>query len=296
MKIFDIFKKKEKINILEIIEKKGLIKRYFLLVLGILLSAISFNMFFYPLKIVVGGISGVSIIINKLFNFNPTIFIYIVNGILIVFSYFLLGKEKTLKSLVGSLLFPLFVEITSFTTTILNISNDTILLYIIFGSVLSGISSGIIFKTGFSGGGTDILTQIFSKYSKISIGKAMLIINTIIIGTSGIVFSINSIMYALISLYIISIITDKVLLGISEDKVFFIVTDKEDEIKDYIVDNLKHTVTVLKGMGGFSNKKNNLLMTVVPTKEYFILKELIQYIDNDAFFVVSDSYQVIGGE
>ncbi len=153
--------------------------------------------------------------------------------------------------------------------------------------MLSGVSSGIIFKTGFSSGGTDIITQIFSKYSKISIGKAMLIINTIIIGTSGIVFSINSIMYALISLYIISIITDKVLLGISEDKVFFIVTDKEDEIKDYIVDNLKH---------GFSNKKNNLLMTVVPTKEYFILKELIQYIDNDAFFVVSDSYQVIGGE
>ena len=167
---------------------------------------------------------------------------------------------------------------------------------IIFGSFLSGIASGIIFKTGFSAGGSDIITQIVSKYKKTSIGKSMLITNIIIIGLSGIVFSINSIMYAIISLYIISIVTDKVLLGISDEKLLFIISSKEKEIKKYITNRLNHSVTVLKGVGAFTNKNNNMLITAVPTKEYFIVKELINLIDKNAFFVTTDTYQVIGGK
>ena len=299
MGIFDFFKKKNTIDMEQIIKNidgKHLVRRYIILILSLLLSAISYNLFFVSGKIVTGGVSGTAIIVEELFKINPSTFIFMVNIILIVFSYFLLGKSQTVKNLVGSLLYPVFVSLTSNITNYIDIANADLLLKTLFGAVLIGIASGLVFKVGFSSGGSDIITQVFAKYSKISIGKASLIVNMIIIGTSGFIFGWINAMYGIIAIYIITTMTDKVLLGISDNKAFFIITSKEEEVKDFIIDNLKHSVTILKSHGGFTNKNRNVLMVIVPTKEYFILKESIHAIDKDSFFVVTDSYQVSGGE
>lgn len=299
MKLFNFIKRKNNIDMEQLIKNidgKHLIRRYVLLILALFLSAASYNLFFVSGKIVVGGVSGTAIIVQELLNIDRSIFILFVNIILIVFSYFLLGTQKTIRNLVGSLVYPLFVSLTSNIINYIDITEADLLIKTLFGAVLSGVASGIVFKVGFSSGGTDIITQILSKYSKISIGKATLIVNTIIIGASGFIFGWINVMYAVIALYIISIMTDKVLLGISNNKAFFIITSKEDEIKDFIIENLKHSVTILKSQGGFTNKSRNVLMVIIPTKEYFILKESIHEIDKDSFFVVTDSYQVSGGE
>ncbi|MBE6152659.1 MAG: YitT family protein [Firmicutes bacterium] len=299
MEILSFFKNTSQIDMKEIIKKidsKHLIRRYVILILALLLSATSYNLFFVSGKIVTGGVSGTAIITEALFNINPSTFIFIVNIILMFFSYFLLGKSQTIKNLVGSLLYPIFVSLTSNITSYIDINSADLLIKTLFGAVISGIAGGMIFKVGFSSGGSDIITQILSKYSKISIGKASLIVNTIIIGFSGLIFGWINAMYGVIAIYIITTMTDKVLLGISDNKAFFIITSKEDEIKDFIIDNLKHSVTILKSHGGFTNKNRNVLMVTIPTKEYFIFKESIHEIDPDAFFVVTDSYQVSGGE
>ena len=299
MSIVNFFKRKKNIDmeiLIKNIDKKNLIRRYILLIFALFLSALSYNLFFVSGKIVVGGVSGIAIIIEEILNIDPSIFILIVNLILIIFSFFLFGKDKTIKNLVGSLAYPLFVSMTSNMVNYIDITEADLLIKSLFGATLYGIAGGIIFKIGFSSGGTDIITQILSKYSKISIGKATLIVNTIIIGGSGFIFGWINVMYAVIALYIISVMTDKVLLGISNNKAFFIITSKEKEIKDFIIENLKHSVTILKSQGGFTNKNRNVLMVIVPTKEYFILKESIHEIDKDSFFVVTDSYQVSGGE
>lgn len=299
MRLFDLLTRKNPIDMEQIIKKidgKHLVRRYIILILALLLSAASYNLFFVSGKIVVGGVSGIAIIVEELLNLDPSIFILSVNVILLILSYFLLGKGQTVKNLVGSLIYPLFVSLTSNITNYIDIANADLLIKTLFGAVLSGAASGLIFKVGFSSGGSDIITQILSKHSKISIGKASLMINTIIIGFSGFIFGWINAMYAVIAIYIITTITDKVLLGISDNKAFFIITSKEDEIKDFIIENLKHSVTILKSQGGFTNKNRNVLMVIIPTKEYFILKESIHEIDNDAFFVVTDSYMVSGGE
>ena len=283
-------------KIQERINQKPKVGRYIQFILGCFILAVSFNLFLAPNDLVTGGVSGVSIILNHLFGINTSIFILIVNILLLVLSYFLLGKEKTKASILGSLLFPLFVELTSDINLFFQIDNSQLLLSALFAGVVYGFGAGINFRAGFTTGGTDILNQIISKYFKISMGKSMLICDGTIVALSGIVFGINHMLYAIIILYLISYMSDKVILGISESKAFYIITDEDTKIKEYIIKYLNHGVTVFQAKGGYKKEKQHVLMCVLPTKEYYRLKEGIHEIDPDAFFVVTDAYEVFGGE
>ena len=103
-------------------------------------------------------------------------------------------------------------------------------------------------------------------------------------------------MYSIVILYIMSLMSDRVILGVSDSKAFYIITDKDDEIKEFILKNLNHGATIFKAKGGFKKENRNVLMCVLPTKEYYQLRTGISEIDKDAFFVVTDAYEVFGGE
>ena len=170
------------------------------------------------------------------------------------------------------------------------------MLSVLIGGILYGIGAGLVFKAGFTTGGTDILNQIISKYAKISIGKSMLISDGTIVLSSAIFFGLDIMLYSVVILYIISYISDRIILGISDNKMFYIITDKDEEIKDFILNKLKHGVTVFKAKGGYRKIKGNVLMTVLPTKDYYTLRTGIKEIDRTAFFIVTDSYELYGGE
>lgn len=282
-------------NIMNEIKNNKKIGRYLILFFGLFLSALSYNLFFVPSKIVVGGVSGLAIIFEHLANINTSLFILCANIILIILSYFLLGKSNTLKSIIGSLLFPLFTMLTQNITNYIDVSGVDLLMLTVFGSIISGFAGGLIFKVGYNSGGTDILMNILNKYFKISIGQANLIVNMIIILLSGFIFGINNMFYAIVAIYIMSILNDKILLGIDNNKTVLIITKNEKEIKNFIMQKLEHGVTVLKSKGGFTNERRDVLLLVIPSREYFILKEAIHLIDEDAFFVVLDSYQAFYG-
>ena len=278
------------------IDNKSKFKRYAQFCLGCLLVAISFNLFLAPNDLVPGGVSGFSVIINHLLGINKSIIILGLSLLLLILSYIFLGKNKTRGSILGSLLFPLFVEITSNISEIIQIDTSQLLLSAVFGGILYGFGAGIIFKAGFTTGGTDILNQIISKYAKVSMGKSMLICDGTIVLLSGIVFGPNKLMYSVIILYLISYMSDRVILGISDSKAFYIVTDEEKKIKEYVIKYLNHGVTVFNAKGGYKKEKQTVLLCVLPTKDYYKLKEGIHEIDPDAFFVVTDAYEVFGGE
>lgn len=292
------FKKKTKINenIVKSIYKKFRIKRYISLVIGLLLISIAFNLFLLPNNIVFGGVSGLSIITKKLLGWQPSIFILASSLLLLILSYFVLGKEKTTASVFGSIMFPIFVNLTANISNIIKIDNSELLLSAVFGGILYGLGAGLVFKAGFTTGGTDIINQIISKYRKVSMGNAMLMSDGLIVFCGVFVFGITKLMYALIVVYIIGLLTDRVLLGISDSKAFYIIAEKDEEIKDYVLNYLNHGVTIFDAKGGYSKAKEKVLLCVVPTKEYFKLKEGIHEIDKSAFFVVTDAYEVFGGE
>lgn len=271
-------------------------KRYVNFIIGCLLIAVAYNIFLSPNSIVPIGIGGLAILLNKIFDIPNYLIILGFDVLLLILSYFLLGKEQTKASLIGSLLFPLFVQLTEHINVWLEIETSQMLLSAIFGGVLYGFGVGMVFKAGFTTGGTDILNQIISKYFKISIGNSMRFCDGLIVCSSILVFGITNFMYSVVTLYIISIMSDKVILGISDSKAFYIITDKEKEIKEYIIKYLNHGVTIFNAKGGYEKEKENVLMCVLPTKDYYRLKEGIHEIDKEAFFVVTDAYEVFGGE
>lgn len=289
--------KKDKIeeNIVRKIYKKDRLKRYFEFLIGVFFLSLAFNFAMFPMKITY-GFSGIGIVFNVLFNLNASTVILIASLLVLIISYFLLGKEKTRNSVVGSILYPVFVMLTEPLTGTFKLPMSEPLLIVIYGAALAGFGIGLILKSGFTTGGTDIVNQILSKYLKFSMGKAMIISNTVIILLGVIAFDYLTLMYSILTIYIVSIITDKVILGISESKMFYIITEHETAIKKFVLEHLSHGVTVLEASGGFTGDRKKMIMCIIPTKEYFLAKEGIHSIDPNAFFVVADAYEVSGGE
>lgn len=292
MRLFKRLRSKRDLKILKLVKKTNLFKRYFFLIIGTIIYASSYNLFMFKNNIVYGGASGISIITQKVI--DPSIMILILNVFFLSLSLIFLGKKKTLDSLVGSILFPLFVKLTSNIGNYIKIDNDNLLLIVIIGGVCIGTAAGIIFKSGFTTGGTDILNQIVAKYFKVSIGTSMLMTDGIIVLAGGFFFGWTRVLYALIVLYIINIMVDKVVLGISSSKAVYITTDEDDLVCDYLLNELKLGITLIETRGGYTNKKDQIIMCVVPTGEYFEVKNGISQIDPKAVILVTDAYQTSG--
>ena len=278
------------------INRKFNISKYFFFLSGIVLYAIGFNLFLLPMTIVFGGLTGLSVLFSEAFKWEPATFIFIVQIFLLIGSYFLLGKEKTMKSILGSLLLPVFIKLTANIGELVYIDNTQLLLSSVFGAVLCGLGVGLVYKTEFTTGGTDILNQLLNKYFHTSMGKGLMICDGIIIAIGMSAFGFTKAMYALVIVYIMGTLADKVLLGISESKAFYIITNKDAAVRNYIIKTLNRGVTIFNVKGGFKGRDDQVLFCVVPTKEYFKLREGVLSIDKGAFFVVTDAYEVYGGE
>lgn len=283
-------------DILKKIESKYKIRRYLQLVIGIFLIAVSFNLFLYPNDLVFGGVSGLSIIVKEITPIDPSGFIMICSLLLLIISFLVLGKEQTKGSVIGSILFPIFVNLTTNIGNYIQIDTSNLLLCSIFSGVIYGFGAGLVFKAGFTTGGTDIINQIVSKYAHVSMGNAMLMSDGLIVLGGAYFFGLTKFMYAIIVVYIIGIMTDKVLLGISNSKAFYIITNEDKKIRNYVLNELHHGVTIFNVRGGYTLEKDEVILCVVPTREYYRLKEGIKEIDPNVFFVVTDAYEVMGGE
>ena len=292
-----MFRKKKKIfddNIIKNIYKKGRLVRIAQFLIGVTIVAITFNLLILPSKIVY-GMNGVGVMLNSLYGIDPSLVIFIGSSILLILSYFTLGKKQTINSILGTLSVPILIKLTENINHYIVIDQDEVLLIVLMGAVLTGFGLGLVFKSGFSTGGTDILNQIVSKYFKMSLGNAMFFTDGLIIICGIFVFGWTNFMYSILSLYIISIMTDKVVLGISNSKAFYIITNHETDVKRFITQYLNHGVTVFDVRGGYTGNNKKMIMCIIPTKEYYLFKEGIINIDPNAFFVVTDSYEVSGG-
>lgn len=292
MDLFKSFRRKRINQVLENVDKKDVLKRYLMLTIGCFIIAFSFNVFFKQFGIVCFGITGLSLVVNKKTGLDPSIFILFANIVLLFVCYFTLGKKKMRNSLVGSLMLPCFVYFTEYLVPYVKFDNVELLVVAVFGGVLSGLGYGIIYKSNFNTGGTDIITETISKYTKISLGKATWLSDGLVVLSGLLVFSWEIVLYGFMVLYIISFMTDKVVLGISQSKAFYIVTTKEAEVREFLLSITDGGVTIVNARGGYSNDQQSLLLGVVPTRQYFIVKEGLREIDNSIFFLACDSYEV----
>jgi len=271
------------------------IKSVLMIVLGTLICALSFNIFMVPHNILPGGVSGIALIVNKFFDIDNSLFILIASVILLLISLIFLGKKETTKSVLGSLMFPFFVYLTEFIVNRYHLFVSNVLLSSIFAGITFGFGLGLVYKVGYTTGGTDIIKRILNKYAYVGMGTGMIIVDGIVLLIASYVFGIDILMYSLIIVYLSGLMIDRVILGISNSKSFYIITNEPKKVSDYIIKELKHGVTILDGKGAYSNDEKGVILTVIPTHDYYKLKEGLKLIDSKAFFVVCDSYEVGGG-
>lgn len=273
------------------VERKKLI-RYLEIALGFVAFGIEFNLFISPLNIVVGGSGGLAIIFKKLIGIDTSLFVAIFYVLMVLLNLVVYGFKNTRKLLLGSILYPLAISVFSFLPKVIVLDYSNKLLYCLCAAIFAGIGGGLTYKNDFLTGGTDVPKKIISDKFKIPMSTAIRIFDGSLIILGGFIFGLNNILYAIIILYITSKVVDKIMLGISNRKMFYIMTDKPEEIQTAIREELKCGVTEIDALGGYKEKKHNMLMCVIPTRDYIKLKKCIDNIDKDAFFIITDSYHM----
>ncbi len=274
---------------------KRWLKHYSLIVIGSFILAAGFVLFITPYKIVPGGVYGISIVLHHLFG-TPVGLVALAFDIpLTIIGIKVLGPRFGMKTVVGFVFTAFFVDgLTYFYGTEPLVVGDP-LLSSIFGGVFVGIGLGMIFKSRATSGGSDIIAMIISKYTRLPVGQLMIAVDSSIVLVGLFAFQDWKIpLYSLIVIFITGKVIDTILEGIDYDKVLFIISDKSDEIRSKIINDLNRGGTLLKGEGLFSKNDKSIVFTVVNRRETVMLQDYINGIDPNAFVTVMNANEILG--
>ena len=276
------------------INKHRLYVDSFLIILGSILMALAYPMFLIPMKIVPGGVTGLSIILHYAINTPVGITSFILNIPLLIAGYVFLGRTFAFRTIIGMIFSNLLIDFFTYIVKVPQITNN-LLLGSIFGGVLLGLGLGIIFSANASTGGSDVIGQIIRKYTNHTAGMGIMTIDFFVISLAGIVFkSFEMSLYGYLTLYLSSNIIDRVMEGSGNARGVFIVSDKKDLIKEFIFLYINRGVTEFYGRTGFLEKDTNIIFSAISRKQLPVLKRNVLQIDPNAFIVVTDVYEIVG--
>lgn len=269
------------------------IREYALTTLGIVLTAIALEYFFFPNDIAAGGVSGIALVINGVTGWNISIMVFILNIILFILAFVVLGKGFGGKSIYATVMLSVVMEIIErvFSPGILT---DNMFLASFFGSALLAMGSAIVFHQGASTGGTSILAAIISKFTPLGVGTALLLNDSIICLLAINVFGIDKGLFGFFSLILIGLLIDKFIDGFNTCKQVFIITSKADMVVNFINKDINRGCTVLNGKGGYTYSEVNIVYTVLSNNQFITLKNFIKENNPEAFITVNDSKEVLG--
>lgn len=267
-------------------------KSVLLTIVGTMITAFGIGVFLTPNKIVGGGVSGLSTILYHAFSVPPGISFFVINFIFLAIGFKILGKEFTLKTLLGSSLISIFVQLFSYVP----FYTENTMLATVFGGTLYGIGIGLGFVAGASTGGTDILGRLIQcKFPTVPIGKLLLVVDGIIIFTSLVIFkNVELSLFGVIALFISSFAVDFVIGRFNISRIAFIITEKGEEISQYLVSTSPRGVTIIDVIGAYTNDSKKMLFCALKEGESDVFQRKILEIDENAFIVFSESQRIKG--
>ncbi len=268
------------------------IKYYALLVVGTFIISLSFTLLQGPNQIASGGLTGAALVLSYLLDMPSTIVLWTATVLLLLVCSYFLGMNTFIKSVIGSLLIPLFVFLTS---SMPALTKDP-LLAAIFGGLGVGIGLGLVFRTGGNTGGFTLVAQILYKYRSVKHSTTILCMDALVMVAGGLVFSAENALYALVGAFVTRKTIDFVQGKNNRQKMAYIITAKEyeQEISNTVLHRLDRGLTKMTGAGGYTNTERTILMIVLDTAKVNQLRTLVQTIDGNAFIIMSDATEVFG--
>ena len=270
----------------------NIIKRYVIIIFGVILTSLGISIFYTPNKIVNGGVSGLSTVLFYALGIQPGVSFAVINIILLLLALKFLGTQFVKDTILGAALISLFVQLFTYLPPM---TSDP-MLAAIFGAVLYGFGIGLTLTQGASTGGTDILGRLVQCiFPYVKIGSLLMIVDITVIVISLIVFrTVDLALYGIVALFLSSFSINWLIGKLNVSKLAFVVSDKGLEISKFLVSHSHRGVTIIDSVGAYTMKGNKVLMCALKESEITYFQESILELDGNAFIIFSESQQIIG--
>jgi len=265
------------------------LKKTIYIIFSVAIMSVSINIFLGPHNIAAGGLTGLSIILESAFGFNRSVVVLIFNMLILVCAFIFLGKRIFFNTVIGAALLPIFMELVPKYTLV-----GDVMLSMIVGSVLFGISVAILYANHASTGGTSIPPLILKKYFNINPSIGLFITDSIVVILTLFVFSIDSFFYAVFSIFITSVTMNYIETGLNRKKTVFIISNEKEAILHELLHTLDMGVTVIPVSGGYTGENMEMLMVTLESRDYQQVIELVDKYDKKAFMITSTISDVHG--
>ncbi len=261
--------------------------------IGSAFYAVGVNVFTTPNNIAPGGVTGLSTMLHSITGLQIGTLSFVLNIPLLVLGFIVLGKKTMLNTFRTLVILTVVTDVTYFVLP--EYTNNT-LVSAIFGGASIGIGLGLIFLSGSTTGGTDILGRmILKKTPHVPLGRILLVIDIIIVGIAGIYYrSLEAALYALVSIYITNYAVDTVLAGSTEGSVAYAVSNKYEEMAKRVMDEMQRGITYIDGEGGYNNEPKKIIMCAMPSRQFGRFKKIVFEVDPKAFVITVPSKHIIG--
>ena len=272
---------------------KEIVREWAYIVGGAACYAVGYCFFFYPNSVVPGGVTGVSTIVNFLTGAPVGVLSIVLNIPLFAFAWRHFGLRFMLMSGAGMALTYTFID--GFTLLGFAATHDPLLACTI-GAALNGTGLGLVYRSGATTGGTDIIAKVLrQKYPYINFGTFIMALNVVIISAYALIFRrLDAAFYAVIAMFVVSRAIDTVLYGLDTSKVCYLISNKSAELDEAITATMHRGVTKLRGEGGYTGEEREVLMCVIKKRQITDIRKLVKAIDPNAFFIVTDAKDVFG--
>lgn len=275
-------------------DTRGIVKDFTIITFGILLSAAAVYFFLVPGNLVVGSISGLALVISKMVALPISVITLMLNAVLLIVGYLLVGKEFGLKTVYTSLMLSVFLFVFEKLVPIeKSIMGDPWLDLLCFVLIL-GFSQTVLFRQNASSGGLDIVAKIINKYFHTELGMAITIAGVITSLTAFFVYDIKTVILGLIGTYINGLVLDHFTVGFNSKKRVCIISDKYEEVKEFIVHTLVRGVTMYPIYGGYQNEKKVELESILTRNEFIQLMDFLAETDPNAFMTAGNVSEIYG--
>ena len=274
--------------------KKIKIRDYFYILLGSLLMAVSYSFFMVPNGFVVGGVGGIGIILAKLTTASIGMWLTALNVLLLVIGFIFLGKSMGFRTVVCTLIFTGIVDLFELLVPLKAPMSSQPFLELCCAVFLMGIGQAVVFHADATSGGTDIIAMIIKKHFQMNVGRALLFVDIVVCIAAFFVLGPESGLFSLLGIFALTFLIDNVIETLTSCKYFVIITDRPDEITEFILKDMDHSATLVDGKGVYTKTDKAVIHTVCKRREALRLQRFIRSVDPNAFTIITTSSEIIG--